>query len=154
MELLLYTFLLNRFSILLTIHYSPPALSCLQACYGSSCPLGRGQCPVSHDASWPSRGTTTTVENMHLWCVWARVYACVVFGRQGVFWNWMRSHPCLRGRKWLWGLQASGHQWAAHANSHTAAAPPPMFLNYTIVLSHSILPRLVRHHLLSPQKAL
>lgn len=30
----------------------------------------------------------------------------------------------------------------------------PVILNYTIVLSNSILPRLVRHHLLSPQKAL
>lgn len=76
----------------------------------------------------------------------------------GVFWSpasWMRSHPCLREKRpLLWGLQASGHQWDAHAHSHTGRDSPPMSLNYTIVLSHSTLPRLVRHHLLSPQKAL
>lgn len=52
----------------------------------------------------------------------------------------------------------STDQWTSvrhhQAHSHTGRDSPPTILNYTIVLSDSTLPRLVRHHLLSPQKAL
>ena len=94
-------------------------------------------------------------ENTQMWCV--SMCACMWDGwRARVFWSWMRSHPCPRGKRpRLWGLQASGLQWDAHANSHMGRNPPStMFLNYSIVLSHSSQLMLVRHHLLFPQKAL
>lgn len=75
-------------------------------------------------------------------------------GRKDGCVRWMRSHPGLKGKRpVLWGLQASRHQWVAHVK-RPHSTPLPMFVNYTIVLSHSILPRLIRHHLLSLQKAL
>lgn len=62
-----------------------------------------------------------------MWCV--SMCASMWDGwRVGVFWSpvsWMRSHLCLRGKRpLLWGLQASGHQWHAHAHSHTGRDSP------------------------------
>lgn len=57
-------------------------------------------------------------------------HVCMLVGwlKGGVFWSpfsWMRSHPCLRGKRpLLWGLQASGHQWDARAHSHTGRDSP------------------------------
>lgn len=99
------------------------------------------------------RKTKTT----QMW--WVSMCVCMWTGwRAGVFCSpvsWMRSHPCLRGKKA--SAVGSPGQWTSVRcscpQSHRQGLPP-MILNYTIVPSLSTLPRLVRHHLLSPQKAL
>lgn len=95
---------------------------CYKAFYGSNCPLRRGQ-PFSESwcmliiqrdhSHWEKQKTHKCGE-------WACVYTCgivVEWGYSGAEWGhihaWGRGGGlCCRG------LQASGHQWDAHANSH------------------------------------
>lgn len=81
-----------------------------------------------------------------------------------VFWSpvcWMRPHSGLEGGKKSLCYEVSRPVDTREMPRPTVTqagtpptAPTSMILNCTIVLSDSILPGLVRHHLLSPQKAL
>lgn len=80
--------------------------------------------------------------------VWGRGYSAVQFGEWG--------HIHARGEKKGSAMESSGQWTPARCPGpqlHRQGLPPTI-LNYAIVLSDSTLPRLVRHHLLSPQKAL
>lgn len=152
-------FLLNRFIILLTIHYSPPALSCLQSMLWIKLPFRKRvvsceswcKLTIQRDHNHCGKQKTCTCgvcEHvcMHVWCLGDRGYSGMEWGHIHA---WGEKMACAVGSTGQWTSVSCSCQ-----QPHSSSPPPPTFLNYTIVLSHSILPRLVRHHLLSPQKAL
>lgn len=64
-------------------------------------------------------------QKSHKCGVWACVYACGMVGGRGYSAaEWGHIHAWGEKRPVLWGLQASGHQWDAHANSHTGRDSP------------------------------